>query len=121
MIRTSEGLALGQRGYLKMSNLLLKMGESEHIATVNAVSEEGITWILQYHILTMQGVADEVLYGLKIDKCTLIGEIIESESTYAVTEDYKVAKEIATAFANGMVFPITLAEMIDEWFDEDVA
>jgi len=102
-----------------MDNLLVQTSGYEHIATMNAESEEGTTWVLDYYIIKMLGVADETLYGLKIDKSTSGGEILESDTTYAITEDYGIAQEIAKAFASGMVFPITMAEMVDEWFGGD--
>jgi len=100
-----------------MSNILLNTNKIEHIDTVEAVIDDNLTWVLEYYLITMQGVADEVFYSLKVDKCTLMGEVVESETTYAVTEDYEVAKDMALAFSRGMVFPITVSEMVDEWFD----
>jgi len=109
------------KGLCKMSNALLNTSAIEHIATVEAPTEEGIAWVLEYHLLTMQGVAEEVYYCLKVDKCTSNGEIVESETTFAINEDYKAAKAMAEAFATGLVLPITVSEMVDEWFDGDVA
>jgi len=103
-----------------MNNILLNTSIVEHIATMEVSTEEGMEWVLKYHLLTMQGVADEVFYALSIDKCTSSGEVIESETTFAFTEDYNTAKTMAEAFAECIVFPVTVNEMVDEWFAKDI-
>jgi len=100
-----------------MSNTVLNTNTIEHISTIDVVTEEDLTWVLEYYVLTMQGVADEVFYSLKVDKCTPLGEIVESETTYAITEDYTVVRDMAIAFCKGMVFPINVSELVDEWMD----
>ena len=76
------------------------------------------TMALDYFILSFTGPEGEALYGLRVDKSSLSGTLVEREETEAVTGSFKEITAIAEAFAAGTVPPCVLHEMVYEWFDE---
>ncbi|MCL2456483.1 MAG: DUF6514 family protein [Defluviitaleaceae bacterium] len=90
----------------------------EWIARADLVSECGEKWVLDYYLQHFDGEGDEKFFGLRIDKNSPTGELIEREETFAITESRDDAIIMINAFAKGSVPPVTLLEMADEWYSE---
>jgi hypothetical protein len=85
------------------------------IATAKLHTDNGETYELSYFLRVFDGEKGEKFYGLRIDKSTPEGVLIEREETLAVTESHEEILIMARAFAGGSVPPVTLLEMTDEW------
>ncbi|MCL2373523.1 MAG: DUF6514 family protein [Defluviitaleaceae bacterium] len=90
----------------------------QHLQGAVIENDEGQKWLLDYYVQTYEGLGGMELYGLKINKSTLDGVLIETEETFATSETYEEALAMAEAFARGTVPPVVLLEMVDEWEDE---
>jgi len=89
--------------------------QEEHLTRATIVTDKGDKWLLDYYIQTYEGRGGHEIYGLKINKSTPDGVLIESEETFATTETYAEVVAMAKAFAKGTVPPVVLLEMVDEW------
>jgi len=92
--------------------------KEEWVANAEYQNSKNERWILNYFLQISEGENGENLYGLRIDKSTPEGVLCESEETFAVTESRDDALTMANAFAKGIVQPVTLLEMADEWQSE---
>ena len=77
--------------------------------------ENGEQLALEYSLRYFTGPEEEALYGLRVDKRTTQGQLVEREETSAITASLEVAKALAEAFAAGTVTPCVLQEMVHEW------
>jgi len=85
----------------------------EHIANATIQQDDGAEWQLDYYLQIYDGT--ETLYGLRVNKSTLEGVLVDSEETFATTDNKDEALAMAEAFARGTVPPSVLLEMVDEW------
>ena len=87
------------------------------IAHATIHPEDGEPLVLEYFLRLLTGQEDEVLYGLRVDKRTPGGMLLEREETPALTGSLEDATTLAKTFAKGTVPPCVLLEMVDEWYD----
>lgn len=97
-----------------MQGLALRGLKEESISKVKIVQDDGTEWLLEYFLQTCKRPGEDVFYGLKVEKSTTDGVLVEREETF-VTESYDEAVAMVTAFAKGTVPPRVLFEMVDEW------
>jgi hypothetical protein len=76
---------------------------------------EGYTLIYYLRAFPAQ---EGTAYGLRVDKSTPEGVLLEREETPAVLADISHAMRMAGAFAAGTVMPCTLLEMADDYLSE---
>ena len=90
------------------------------IAVTQAIirPDEGGSLLLEYFLRLWTGQEDEVLYGLRVDKRSPDGVLIEREETPALTGSIEEATALAKRFAKGTVPPCVLLEMVDEWYGD---
>lgn len=77
--------------------------------------ESGETWVLSYYVPVFSGEDGEEIFGLRVEKKSPEGDLLESEETPPLTADRDEIFAMARAFARGSVPPVTLLEMADEW------
>ena len=95
-----------------MSNLLQCLKE-EIIETTTIEFDNGSTWALEFILQSAE--EDISLFGVKINRLTLDGELVESDETFATTEKKEEALAMLKAFAKGKVLPMSLLYMVDDW------
>jgi hypothetical protein len=94
----------------------IELLRGEWIAKAEITTEGGESWALNYYIKNFECEDGEGQYfGLRVDKSTPEGVLIESEETMAITDSYEEALAMANAFAKGSVPPVTLLEMVDDY------
>ena len=91
------------------------------IAVAKAIihPDESLPRALEYYIYQKAGLGGRPLYGLRVDKRSLDGELLEREETPSITSSLEEVMALANAFATGTVPPCVLLEMVDEWYDLD--
>lgn len=99
---------------------------NEWVSNAEITTENGERWILDYYLQSheMEESDDEApgkAYGLRVDKSTPEGVLIEREETRGITQDRAAAQVMAETFAQGTVPPSVLLEMVDEWHIDDFA
>ena len=106
------------RGWMKMQAQLLNEVQQEIIASSTIQQDNGKEWLLDYYLQTYDGLEGEKLYGMRVDKSTPEGVLVDSEETFATTNNRRDALAMVDAFARGTVPPSVLLEMVDEWESE---
>jgi hypothetical protein len=96
----------------------LQTSRDEWVASAELRTEGGEFWVLDYFLQEFDGKENTNFFGLRIDKSTATGEILEREETNAITESRDEILIMAKAFAKGSVPPVTLLEMTDDWQSE---
>ena len=94
--------------------------QQECIASNRLELETGQKWLLHYYLQSVETRGDNTLYGIKVEKSTLDGVLVESEETFATTESRDEALAMIEAFSRGTVPPSVLLEMVDDWEWEPV-
>ena len=74
-------------------------------------------FLLEYSIRRISNREGGELYGLRVDKRSQTGMLLEREETPALTESLGEVTALAKAFAAGTVFPDFLLEMVDECYE----
>lgn len=87
------------------------------IAKATIHPDEGGPLVLEYFLCHFTGEEGEALYGLRVDKRSPNGVLIEREDTPALTGSLDDATSLANTFAKGTVPPCVLNEMVDEWLN----
>ena len=95
------------------SMLSLAPCTSESVAKTTIQTDSGEKWALEYFLQIWRDGSE--FFGLRVEKSTLEGVIVEREETPAITDSRQSAMDIAKAFAAGSVPPSVLLEMVDEW------
>ena len=72
--------------------------------------------ILEYSLRCITGPQGEDFYGLRVDKRSQDGTLLEREETPAFTSSLSEATALANTFAVGTVPPCVLLEMLDECY-----
>lgn len=90
------------------------------VAQASILPDSGEQLILEYYIRQYTGAEDEILYGLRVDKRSTEGVLIEREETPALTGSLQEATSLAERFAAGTVPPCTLLELVDEWHEAEL-
>ena len=98
-----------------MQKQVLRGLHEEHVANETIRYDDGTEWLLGYYLQTFECPGGETLYGLKVDKSTPDGVLVESEETFATTDNKDEALAMVEAFARGTVPPSVLLELVDEW------
>ena len=102
-----------------------QLSQDEWVATVEMNTECNEKWILDYYLQRLdaknEDEQDITFFGIRVDKSNPEGVLHEREATHAITENHETALEMARAFAKGIVPPVTLLEMTDEWLSESEA
>lgn len=88
---------------------------SQLLASTVMQQDNGSEWVLEYYIQTYDSADYGNVYGIKVDKCTMDGQVVESEETFGTTDKKHHALEMVNAFHKGVVPPSVLLEMVDEW------
>ena len=96
----------------------LNVLQEEMIASNTIQQDDGREWLLDYYLQTYECLSNERLYGMKVNKNTLEGVLVETEETFATTDNRSDALTMVNAFARGTVSPCVLLEMVDEWESE---
>ena len=91
-----------------------------NVAKTTIQTDSGDEWVLEYFLQEHQGEEGGTLYGLRVDKSTPDGVLVEREETPALAESHDAAMAMAQAFAKGAVPPMVLLEMADEWCSESM-
>ena len=104
-----------QERVVTMRHQVFNQGNVEKVGVATIRQDSGDEWVLEYYLQCYEGLGGEQLYSLRIDKSTPDGVLAEREETFALTESYKSAFEMAVAFYRGTVPPSVLLEMADEW------
>jgi hypothetical protein len=90
------------------------MNDFKWVADARIIKDTGEACVLVYYISIM---GDDIpLYGLKVEKRSETGQLLETETTPALTASHEEAVRLARFFAKGSVPPCTLLEMTDEVF-----
>jgi len=71
---------------------------------------------LEYAVRCIVGPEGETLYGLRVDKRSLAGVLIEREETPGLTGSMDEATVLAETFAAGTVPPCVLLEMVADYY-----
>jgi hypothetical protein len=95
-----------------------EIAHNEWISKAELKAESGESWVLDYYLQKFNGSEGKQCYGLRVEKSSLEGELLEHEETRAITENREAALAMTEAFAKGSVPPVTLLEMADEWLSE---
>lgn len=85
----------------------------ELITSATIQQENGKKWLLEYYLTTCSTPSGNI-FGIRVDKSTLDGVLVERDST-STTESQDEALAMIYTFAKGTVPPSTLIEMTDEW------
>lgn len=93
--------------------------ESTLYATVLLTINKSISWSLEYYLQTYTSSSGKKLYGIKIDKLDTHYNIIDTADTFSMTESYDKVTAILLYLANGLVRPLELLAMVDDWFSSD--
>jgi len=84
--------------------------------TAQLVSEDGGSWVLQYFLQTYQSTDETPMFGVRVEKLTQEGKLLESNETFAITASRDEALDIADYLAKGTVPPCVLMDLVEEWF-----
>ena len=85
------------------------------ITQAKVTTDNEKTLVLEYSLRCINGSGGGELYGLRVDKRSPTGALLEREETPALTDSRVEAIALAEAFAAGTVPPCVLLEMVDEW------
>ena len=96
-----------------MYQQMMKELQEDLIETTTVVFDDGTEWILDFYLQFVDDTAN--LYGVKINRRTMDGVLIESDETFAATENRDDAIAMIKAFAKGKVLPMSLLYMVDDW------
>ena len=88
-------------------------------ATVLLTIDKNISWSLEYYLMTYPGSTGKELYGVRIDKRDPNYYVVDKSETFAMTESYDKALAILSHLANGMVRPLEMLTIIDDWVSGD--
>ncbi|MCL1877451.1 MAG: DUF6514 family protein [Defluviitaleaceae bacterium] len=94
---------------------------NELVASEKILTDNGELWVLSYFVQFFFNDDGDEYYGLRVEKSTPEGVLIESEETPGISECRDETFAVARAFAEGTVTPVTLIEMTDEWFSDHPA
>ena len=97
-----------------MQKQMLNELQEERIAHTTIQQEDGTEWLLEYYLQTRHRPEESTIYGIRVDKSTLDGVLIDREGTF-VSECRDSVLAMVTAFAKGTVPPSVLYEMVDDW------
>ena len=86
----------------------------KRVSSATIRQEDGQEWLLEYYLQTIESPGGTI-FGLRVDKSTLDGVLVEREETSATTEYEEQALAMIHAFAKGTVPPSVLLEMVDDW------
>ena len=111
-------LCVQLRGWIKMQTQSLNGLQEEIIASNTIQQDDGKEWLLDYYLQTYECLGSGTLYGMRVDKSTPLGVLVDSEETFATTDSRSDALAMIDAFARGTVPPSVLLEMVDEWESE---
>ena len=81
--------------------------------TVHA--DEDYEIVLEYTILKR-----ETYYGLRVDKRSVDGELLDREQQPALTGSLEEMMTLTNAFSAGTVFPCTLNDLLEDWYSNDI-
>lgn len=89
------------------------------VAHAQMKAENGTTWQLEYYMQPYQSTDGTNMFGISVHKLDLDGQLLESNDTYALSENPDKVMAIIEFLASGNVPPCVLGEMVDEWFALD--
>jgi len=89
-------------------------------ATAQMVAEDGTSWLLQYFLQTYQSSDMTQMYGVRVEKLSSEGKLLESKETFAITDDRDKALKVIDFLASGDVPPCVLMEMVHDWLSGEV-
>ena len=90
------------------------------VQSATAKTETGTQWQYDYFVQTYKSTDDTTFFGIKAEKRSVDGELVEVSDTFAITQDRERVEEIIAFLAKGSVPPCTLVEMVNEWFYDDL-
>ena len=91
-------------------------GKQTLFATVLLTIDKSVSWSLEYYLITYISSTGKELYGIKIDKLDSNYCVIDSSETFSIADSCEKALAILSYLANGLVRPIELLAMVDDWF-----
>jgi len=87
------------------------------VAKATIQPEDSELLVLDYALRLIPGPEGEALYGLRVDKRSSDGVLLEREETPILTGSLEEAKALAETFAAGTVPPCVLLEMVAEYYE----
>ena len=92
---------------------MIKQVSCENVARATICTDDGMEWVLEYFLQNKGD--DSGLLGLRVDKSTPDGVLVERCETAGLTPCRDTIMKMVDAFAKGTVPPSVLMEMTAEW------